>query len=158
VATAEKARLSMISLGYSFVLAIVGWAGFSAIAATVGPHPAAPVVFVQETLSSMAIGGIAALPIVLVPLRGMAGFEIWRWNRWIWGSAYAVGLLGFFVVLMPKPFSWATVGLSVWTWVGIYLAYAITAVVLWLVITRPWRKADDEVSAFAGTSQGGDRD
>ena len=158
VATAEKARLSMISLGYSFVLAIVGWAGYSAIAATVGPHPAAPVVFFQETLSSMAIGGIAALPIVLIPLRGMAGFEIWRWNRWIWGSAYAVGLLGFFVVLMPKPFSWATVGLSVWTWVGIYLAYAITAVVLWLVITRPWRKADDEASAFAGASPGGDRD
>jgi hypothetical protein len=45
---------------------------------------------------------------------------------------------------MPRPFSWATVGLSVWTWAGIYLAYAVTALVLWLVITRPWRKSDDE--------------
>jgi hypothetical protein len=147
IATAEKARLAMVSLGYSFVLAIIGWAGYSAIADSVGAHPAAPVIFAQETLSSMAIGGIAALPIVLIPLRGMAGFEIFRWNRWIWASAYAMGLLSFFVVLMPKPFSWATVGLSIWTWAGIYLAYAIVAVVLWLVITRPWRKGDDEVSA-----------
>jgi hypothetical protein len=148
-ATADKARHTMISLGYSFVLAIIGWAGYSAIAETAGAHPAAWIVFVQETLSSMAIGGLAALPIVLVPVRGMAGHVIWSWNRWIWGSSYVVGLFGFFVVLMPKPFSWATVGLSVWTWIGLYLAYAITAVVLWLIITRPWKKDEEKEQAPA---------
>lgn len=143
VATADKARQTMIGLGYSFVLAVIGWAGYSAIASTVGAHPAAPVVFVQETLSSMAIGGIAALPIALIPLRGMAGHAVWSWSRWVWGSAYAIGLLGFFVVLMPKPFSWATVGLSLGTWIAIYLAYALIAVALWLVAARPWRRGDD---------------
>lgn len=143
IATGDKARLALISLGYSFVLAIVGWVGYSAIAASAGAHPAAPLVFLQETLSAMAIGGIAALPIALVPLRGLAGYEIWKWNRWVWGAGYVIGLLGFFVVLMPKPFSWATVGLSVWTWVGIYLAYAIGSVVIWLIAARPWHKADD---------------
>ncbi len=142
IATTEKARLAMISLGYSFVLAVVGWIGYSAISSAAGTHPAAGLVFLQETLSAMAIGGIAALPIALVPLRGLAGHEIWRWNRWVWAGTYAVGLLGFFVVLMPKPFSWATVGVSVWTWAGIYAAYAIGAVVLWLVAARPWRKAE----------------
>ena len=147
-ATADRARQTMISLGYSFVLAIIGWAGYSAIAGTAGAHPAAPLLFAQETLSSMAIGGLAALPIVLVPVRGMAGFAIWSWNRWIWASAYVIGLFGFFVVLMPKPFSWATVGLSVWTWIGLYVTYAITAVALWLAITRPWRtRAHDAIAA-----------
>ncbi len=150
IATTEKARLAMISLGYSFVLAVVGWIGYSAIASSAGAHPAAGLVFLQETLSAMAIGGIAALPIALVPLRGLAGYEIWRWNRWVWAGAYAIGLLGFFVVLMPKPFSWATVGISVWTWAGIYAAYAIGAVVLWLVAARPWRKADGEAETEAG--------
>ncbi len=147
-ATADKARHTMVTLGYSFVLAIIAWAGYSAIAETAGVHPAAPLVFAQETLSSMAIGGLAALPIVLVPVRGMPGYAIWNWNRWIWASGYVLGLFGFFVVLMPKPFSWATVGLSIWTWVGLYLAYAITSVVLWLVITRPWKREDEQTRAI----------
>jgi hypothetical protein len=147
VANAAKARLALATLGFSFVLAIIGWAAYSAIAASVGSHPTAPLVFIQETLSSMAIGGIAALPIALVPLRGMAGFETWRWNRWVWATAYAIGLLSFFVVLMPKPFSWATVGLSVWTWGAIYAAYAVGAVVLWLVAARPWRRSEDAEAA-----------
>ena len=150
IATREKARLALITLGYSFVLAVIAWIAYSAIASGAGAHPAAPVVFVQETLSAMAIGGIAALPIALVPLRGLAGFDIWRWNRAVWAAAYAVGLIGFFVVLMPKPFSWATVGLSVWTWAGIYAAYALGAVALWLVAARPWRKAEAQAEAELG--------
>lgn len=144
VATADKARLALVSLGYSFVLALVGWVGYSFIVATAGAHPSAPLLFVRETFSSMAIGGIVALPLVLVPVRGMAGFSIWRWNRAVWVAAYAIGLLGFFLVLMPKPFSWTTVSLSVWTWAGIYLSYAVVAIVLWLALTRPWRRGEGE--------------
>ncbi|MEO6533261.1 MAG: hypothetical protein ABIO06_06770 [Pseudolysinimonas sp.] len=142
LAASEKARLALITLGYSFVLAVIGWIGYSAISSSAGAHPAAGVVFVQETLSAVAIGGIAALPIALVPLRGLAGYEIWSWNRGAWAGAYAVGLIGFFVVLMPKPFSWATVNASVWTWAAIYAAYALGAVVLWLIAARPWRNAE----------------
>jgi len=149
IAVAEKARLALIGLGYSFALALVGWVAYSVIASSTGSHPGAPIVFVQETLSAMAIGGIAALPIALVPLRGLAGYEIWRWHRWLWALAYAVGLVAFFVVLMPKPFSWATVGWSVWAWGGIYAAYALGAVILWLIAARPWR-TDEAAAPDAG--------
>jgi hypothetical protein len=53
-------------------------------------------------------------------------------------GAYAVGLLGFFLVLMPMPFAWDGVRASLWAWVGLYLAYAAVAVALWLVTVRPW--------------------
>ncbi len=149
IASREKARLAMITLGYSFVLAVIAWVAYSAIAAGADAHPGAAIVFVQETLSAMAIGGIAALPIALVPLRGLAGYDIWHWNRGVWAGAYALGLIGFFVVLMPKPFSWATVGLSVWTWGGIFAAYAVGAVVLWLIAARPWRRSEASGAAEA---------
>ena len=87
----------------------------------------------------MAVGGIAALPIALVPLRGLTGHDVFRWNRLAWGAAYAVGLIGFFVVLMPMPFSWAGVHINLWVWVGVYVGYALLAVVAWLVISRPWK-------------------
>ena len=144
VATADKARNALIGLGYSFVAALIGWVGYGLLAGV--SHPNGFVVFVQETFSSMAIGGIAALPIALVPLRGLTGHAVFTWNRWAWAGAYAIGLFGFFFVLMPFPFAWKGVPLSIGVWIGIYLLYAVVAVVGWLVLARPWRK---ELSASA---------
>jgi hypothetical protein len=142
LADTVKARVALIGLGYSFVLGLAGWFGYSAIAGASAAHPSAIVVFLEELLAAMAVGGIAALPISLIPLRGLLGGEIFAWRKGVWAAAYALGLLAFFVVLMPKPFSWATVGISVWAWGILFAAYAIVAVVLWLVLAKPWRRED----------------
>ena len=124
--------LVLVGLGEGVLLGIVYYlAGV--------PHPNGFDVFVQETFSSMAIGGIAALPIALVPLRGLTGYAVFSWNRGAWAGTYAVGLFGFFFVLMPFPFAWKGVPLSIGTWIGIYLLYAVVAVVAWLVLARPWK-------------------
>jgi hypothetical protein len=143
LALADKARTSLIALGFSFVLAVFAWVGYSVIVETAGAHSGGGLLFVRETLSSLAIAGIAALPIALAPLRGLTGFEIFTWSRRVWAAAYAIGLFGFFVVLMPKPFSWATVPLSVWVWGSIFVAYAIVAVGAWLLIVRPWQPTEE---------------
>ena len=147
LATAEKARIALIGLGYSFVVAVVGWVGYNILGSVLGAHPAGGIVFLQETLSSMAIGGIAALPIALVPFRGLTGFDIFTWNRWVWGGAYGVGLLGFFVVLMPLPFSWTGVHINLIVWIAVYVAYALAAVTAWLVVVRPWKPASEVAAA-----------
>jgi hypothetical protein len=141
LATAEKAKVALVGLGYSFVVAVIGWIGYSIVSGVAGSHPGAGIVFAQETLSSMAVGGISALPIALVPLRGLTGFDVFSWNRWAWGAAYAVGLVGFFVVLMPMPFSWTGVHINLWVWMGVYFAYALLAFAAWLTVTRPWKRA-----------------
>jgi hypothetical protein len=140
LATAQKARVALLGLGYSFVVGVVAWVIYAVVGALAGPTPPGGVVFLQETLSAIAVGGIAVLPIALFPLRGMTGFEIFAWNRVVWAAAYAVGLVGFFFVLMPMPFAWQGVPLQLGVWVGLYLAYAIAAVVIWAVVVRPWRK------------------
>ena len=105
-------------------------------------------VFVQETLSAVAIGGMAVLPVALFPLRGMTGFDILSWNRVVWGVAYAIGLLGFFFVLMPMPFAWKGVPFELGVWVGLYLLYAVIAVVIWAAVTRPWDRGLERRSAW----------
>ncbi|CAN5375623.1 hypothetical protein BH11ACT4_BH11ACT4_05420 [soil metagenome] len=140
LATAEKAKVALVPSVYAFGVALVGWVGYSVITAVAGGHPDGLALFAKETLSAVAIAGIAALPIALIPLKGLAGYEVFSWNRWIWGASYAAGLFGFFFVLMPYPFSWEAVSLSIWVWVGIYLAYALVAVLAWLIIVRPWRR------------------
>lgn len=142
LATAERARVALIGLGWSFGIGILAWMGYSAIAAATGSNPQGGLLFLSETLSAAAIAGISALPIALLPVRGLAGHIVWSWNRLAWGIAYAVGLIAFFLVLLPMPFSWAQVGLGIWTWVGLYLAYALGGLGIWLIVTRPWKRAE----------------
>lgn len=140
LATAEKARVALIGLAWSFGIGIVAWVGYTVLLANSGDHPGAVTVFVRETLSGIAIAGASSLPIALLPLRGLTGAVVWQWKKWVWGVAYAVGLFGFMVMLMPMPFSWQKVPLNLVVWIALYLAYAVVAVGLWLLVERPWSK------------------
>jgi hypothetical protein len=141
IARTDQARVALLGLGYSFAAGVLGWIGFAIVSAVAGSDPSAGVVFLQETLSAIAIGGMAILPVALFPLRGMTGFDIFIWNRVIWGIAYGIGLFGFFFVLMPAPFAWQGVPLQLGAWVGLYLVYAVAAVGIWAAVTRPWKRA-----------------
>ena len=138
LATTAKARVALIGLGYSFAAGLLAWIAYTIAVAASGPDSSAGGLFVQETLSAIAIGGMAVLPVALFPLRGMTGFDIFTWNRLVWGVAYAIGLLGFFFVLMPMPFAWMGVPFELGVWVGLYLLYAVIAVAIWVAVTRPW--------------------
>ncbi|MEO8093920.1 MAG: hypothetical protein ABI632_03200 [Pseudolysinimonas sp.] len=135
LATADRARVALIGIGWAFAIGVVAWLGYSLIPAdTEGVG-----LFARETLSSASIAGMAALPIALLPARGLTGFAVWSWRRPVWIAAYAVGVFAFLLVLLPLPASWAAVHASIWTWAGLYLLYAIAAIGVWLVVTRPWK-------------------
>lgn len=127
LATARDARVKLIGLGWALAIGLVGWLGYSLLAGVAGWLP----VFAAETLSAIAVSSLAALPVALLPLAGLDGAVLFRWNRWAWAGVYAVGLLLFFFVLMPMPFSWGEVGTPLATWVGLYAGYAVLAVGLW---------------------------
>ncbi len=138
----QQARVTLTGLAYGLGAAVIGWVGYSLLVAS--GNEDFGVVFVRETMSAMAVGGIAALPIALFPLRGLAGHDIFVWNRVAWAGAYAVGLFGFFFVLMPMPFAWTGVPLSLGTWITLYLLYAVLAVGSWLAVVRPWVRVAPE--------------
>ncbi|CAN5137779.1 hypothetical protein BH09ACT10_BH09ACT10_02000 [soil metagenome] len=143
ITTAHKARLTLTSLGWAFALATVGWIGYSMLSND-GQQSSAVVAFIRETFSAMTVGGIVALPLTLIPLRGLSGHAVYTWNRTAWGLAYSAGLIGFFLVLMPMPISWGEVPFELWTWITLYLAYSTIAATLWAAITQPWKPKDEE--------------
>lgn len=145
-----EAKSALVTLGYAFVLALLAWVVYGVVAGTSGESFLATLLV--ETLAAVAVGGMAALPIALIPLRGMPGHAIWLWNRWVWAGCYAVGLIAFFIVLMPMPFSWDEVGWELGAWIAVYLVYALTAVTAWLLVTRPWRRDADNPDADAATT------
>jgi MFS family permease len=127
LATARDARVKLIGLGWALAIGLIGWLGYSLLTGTPGWLP----VFGAETLSAIAVSSLAALPVALLPLAGLDGAVLFRWNRWVWTGVYALGLLLFFVVLMPMPFSWGEVGTPLATWVALYVAYAVAAIGVW---------------------------
>jgi hypothetical protein len=137
----QEARAALTTLGYAFGVALIAWILYGMMGGGAASGGSFWTTFIIEMLASVAIGGMAALPIALFPVRGLPGSTIWKWNRWIWAGCYAVGLIAFFIVLMPMPFSWAGVSLDLSAWIGIYLAYLVAAVVLWLLIARPWNRS-----------------
>jgi hypothetical protein len=131
LAAAKQARVALVGAGYAFGLAMVGWLGYSLITGVVAAEPGFWAVFASETLSGLAVSGIAALPLALLPIAFVEGGAIFAWRKSAWAIAYGVGLFAFFVILLPLPFSWGEVGLPLATWVGLYLAYAVLAIVVW---------------------------
>ena len=129
--TADKARVALIGLGWSFGVGFVSWLVYSLL-----PGDA---VVARELLATAAIAGLSTVPIALLPLRGLAGRTVWEANRRVWLVAYAIGLFAFLLVLLPLPASWAEVGFGVWAWAGLYLLYALGALAVWAAVVRPWR-------------------
>lgn len=127
LATAREARIKLIGIAWALAIGLIGWLGFSVLAGLNGWFA----VLLAETLSGVAVGSLAALPIALLPLRGLDGETLFTWNRAVWAGLYALGLLLFFVVLLPMPFSWGEVGAPLLTWIGLYLGYAALAVGVW---------------------------
>ena len=136
LATSHRAIAELVGVGYLLVVATAAWIAYSAIVGSLGPHPAWPVQFGVETLSAITITGAAALPIALLPLRGLTGHAIWSWNRWVWAASYLVASAAFLLVLLPLPQSWSHVSLALWAWAAGYVFYCVLAVAFWLIVVR----------------------
>ena len=135
----DRATETLVPLGYTFVVAMLAWAGYSLL----GEQDAGMGLFASEAMAAAVAAGLAALPLVLLPLRGLPGRTVVQWNRWVWAGSYVMALMGFFVVLMPMPTSWSEVDASLAVWVGGYLAYVVVACVAWFAM----REGDDVSTA-----------
>jgi hypothetical protein len=147
LATAARARAALLALGYTAVIAVAAWIGYSLIKPTASTGDWVSVLAL-ETLSAIAVTGLSALPVALLPVRGLTGHAIWSWSRWAWVLVYTIAVAGFLLVLMPLPESWQRVRLEIWAWAGLYAAYAVVAVIVWLIAVRPWRR--DAVTRVSG--------
>ena len=146
VGQAQEARAALVMLGYGAAAGLMAWFAYGAL----GDPDGVVGTFVSETLAATAIAGMAALPIALFPLPGMPGHAVFAWNRTRWAGCYALGLVAFFLVLMPTPYAWEEVGWTLRAWVLGYLAYLGAALVLWSLVRRS-RTGPDASTPMTGS-------
>lgn len=133
---ASTGKVATIGLVHGYALALAAWIGYSLLDTSHTVFGA----FASDFLASLTIGGVAAMPLALLPIRGMAGFKVFDWNRTLWGALYLLGLFGFFVIVMPMPATWSDVNLSLGTWLVGYAIYLTVAIVAWRLAHRTPRK------------------
>lgn len=103
--------------------------------------------FGRETLSALTIATIFALPVVLLPLRGMLGPVLWRHNRLIWFGGYAAAVFFLIAIVLPLDDSWEQVGNTLDQWLWLLIAYVLAAVLIWALLTylpTPKTRAEPE--------------
>jgi hypothetical protein len=125
----EKALEALVPVGCAFAVGMAAWTMYSFL----GEQQSGTGLFISEALAAAVTAGVAALPIVLIPIAGLSGHAIYTWSPLAWTAGYVIGLASFFVVLMPLPTSWAEVDTSVSAWVAAYVIYSVLAVVAWTV-------------------------
>ena len=151
LAAQQRVRLTLAVLGHGFVLSILAWIAYSILSPAISADAGGWAVFVLETLAAITIAGIVALPLALLPVRGLTGYDVFAQSRVIWAIAYGLGLAAFLLILVPFPTSWKEVPYSFIAWLGLFVGYLVAAVVAWLVVVKPWRPESAEEAARRAT-------
>lgn len=145
----REAALTGAEAGYVLVLGIGSWLTYSVLSERGGASPGPLDVFVIETAAGLAIGCLAALPLVLLPWSGLPGGTLYAFSRRLWVASYLVASLTFVVVVIPFPESWQAVETSLIAWIALYLVYAAVAVFVWWWLTHLWPGTDDHTEPEA---------
>lgn len=134
----RSSRIALIEWCILLILGLAAWMLYSAIPA---PEPSGNnpwTLLTLELLASLTIGALAALPIAYLPFSGLPGQRIveGKGGWWLWGGVYAIGLTVFFTVILPFPGSFAEISTPFATWLGLFVGYALIAVVAFLASVR----------------------
>lgn len=127
---AKSAVVTIAGSAFGLALAVVAWAGYSILSPI--PVDNALYVFLVEFLAGVTVKGVSTLPLALLPLGSLDGAKLFGWRKAVWALCYVVGLAAFMVVLATVPKSWGEVPDFV-RWVWIFGAYALVALVIWIV-------------------------
>ena len=118
------------------VAGITSWLVYSvAVGLAFGTTGGMVGLLVVELFAGLAVGCLAALFLVLLPLPGLIGGTLWAHSRIRWAIAEAVAIGVFLFIVLPLPASWTTVDTPFALWVAMFAIYAVLAVALWAVLT-----------------------
>ena len=132
LAKSRDAMVALLGAGFGLAASLIAWVGFSLLAPVAAANPGQlALVFVSEFLAGVTVQGISSLPIALLPFAVLNGGKVFRWRRWAWAVAYAVGLLAFMLVLLTVPKSWGEIGGDFTRWIVLFVAFGVLAVAVW---------------------------
>lgn len=128
-------RRGLAEITWLFALGIGSWLLYSILTAIDTSGWGAVGLAATELFAGLAVGSLLALPIVLLPLRGMIGHDLWRAGRVQWLIAYLVAAATCTVVVLPLPVAWGEVDAPFLVWAVAFGVYALISTGVWAVLS-----------------------
>jgi hypothetical protein len=160
-----KGKVKLYTLLYTFLLGIAAWVGYSyltnlhlaSLPGLANMQSGNFLIWLQmcqvslgEFLSMVAVSSFSTIPITLLPFANLGGKPLLDWRRWVWVLMYFVGILGYTVVVLPMPRSWAKPSEPFSVWMGILAIYTVVALTLFVGITARNRKLERLAKLYPG--------
>ena len=128
---AQRAKLVILTTGFTIAAGILAWLGYSALVSTHGSG-----FWYQlglETLVAITLEAVGTLIITMLPLTFLDGKVIFRWNKWAWAGVYLLTIVVFAVIVMPISNNWGSMTAPIFGWGTLFVVFAIVAFGTWAV-------------------------
>lgn len=129
-----------------FSVGLLSWFMYSGLFASEEVTQTVLHTYLHELFSSMTVGALTGVALMMLPVKGFVGFALNQHNKWLWLGMTFFTLIVFFIVVLPFPGSWQTVNSSFAAWTTIFVGYVVFSVVFWL-FTRKALKKDSSLDS-----------
>jgi MFS family permease len=85
-----------------------------------------------ETLVAITTEAVVSLLVELLPLKLLEGEKLYARSKLLWSALYLLTVVIFVVAVVPWEGNWATLGSSLWAWIGIVVGFGIVATGVYL--------------------------
>ena len=94
-----EGRAAALAAGSLGVVALVAWLVWTGLQSWLGDAPGFGAVWLDTFLAGVFVAGLEGMAFGLVPMRFLAGAQVFKWSRWVWGALFGVGLFAFLQLL-----------------------------------------------------------
>ena len=112
-------------------LALLAWLGFSLFDSSNEGGTFLSKLAV-ETLVAITTEAVVGLMVELLPLKLLQGEALFQRSKLVWGALYLLSVFIFVVAVVPWEGNWATLGSSLWAWIGIVVGFGVIATGVYL--------------------------
>jgi len=128
----REARAVGAGAVWMLALSVVAWLSLGAVR-TPGIEPGPATAILENVFGAFVVAGIEGIVFGLIPLRFLDGEALFRWERPRWFVLYALGVFGFFwIILNPaNGFVATSAGPELVTAIALFAGFGLASVAFW---------------------------
>lgn len=127
--SAERAKATLVQAAVVFLIAVLGWVGYSVLVATTTPDSFLTALAFDTTVA-VTTEGLTALFIGLLPFKFLDGAVLFAHSKVMWAASFAVAAAAFVLIVVPA--AWGELNGSLWVWLSVLGGFAVVAIGLYV--------------------------
>ena len=134
VGSALRARVVVLNTSVVVVLALGAWVGYSALSAASTSESGWFELLIHDALVATTAEGLTAALASLLPLGFLAGHDVFRHSKPLWGGTFVVVAALFALIVLPTA-QGATASVEDMTfWIIVMAGFAVVTLTVWAVL------------------------